>query len=251
VIITSYDQWTDQFGTYQPPDDGIAGAARRGRPLEPPALPPDTSATVFFTSGTTGVRRARYRPHQAVTRLFGPARLAGFGPGLATPQVAALPWDMYAFELWGQLTAGGTVVLISANYLMPGTLQRIVRTHGADTLWMTASLFVDEDLDRFSGLAHVLAGGEKMSPAHVPSFLLRHPGIALWNGCGPAESCMLTTTRRLTLADCDRPGGVPVGLPVPGTSVALLDSRDERCTPGAAGGIYNAGHRLHAPGGRP
>jgi D-alanine--poly(phosphoribitol) ligase subunit 1 len=247
VIITSYGQWTDQFGTYQPPDDGIAGAARRGRPFEPPALPPDTPATVFFTSGTTGVPKGVVSPHQAVTRLFGAGRLAGFGPGHATPQVAALPWDMYAFELWGQLTAGGTVVLISANYLMPGTLQQIVRTRGVDTLWMTASLFnlfVDEDLDCFSGLAHVLAGGEKMSPAHVRSFLLRHPGIALWNGYGPAESCMLTTTRRLTLADCDQPAGVPVGLPVPGTSVALLDSRDERCAPGVAGEICIAGQGL-------
>jgi acyl-coenzyme A synthetase/AMP-(fatty) acid ligase len=154
---------------------------------------------------------------------------------------------MYAFELWGQLTTGGTVVLVAAKYLLPSTLHQIVRTHGVDTLWLTASLLnllVDEDLDCFSGLVHVITGGERQSPEHVRSFLVRHPGVALWNAYGPAESCMITTMRRLTLADCDLPGGVPIGTPVPGTSVILLNAHDRRCKPGQEGEICIAGQGL-------
>jgi D-alanine--poly(phosphoribitol) ligase subunit 1 len=247
IVVTTQSTWSDRFGSYQPSDDGITGAARRARPFDPSPVSPDAPATVFFTSGTTGVPKGVVSPHQAVTRLFGSQGLSGFGPGNATPQVAALPWDMYAFELWGQLTTGGTVVLISASYLLPSALRQIATTRGVNTLWLTASLFnlfVDEDPDCFSGLVHVVIGGESASPEHVRSFLIRHPGVALWNAYGPAESCMITTIRRVTPEDCDLPGGVPVGTAVHGTSVVLLSARNQRCEPGHEGEICIAGQGL-------
>jgi D-alanine--poly(phosphoribitol) ligase subunit 1 len=247
VTVSGDDLWTGQFPTYRPEPADVAMAAVRSREFSPCEVAASSPATVFFTSGTTGGPKGVICSHQAVTRIFRPGGLPGFGPGHAMPQAAALPWDMYAYELWGQLTTGGTVVLISRDYLTPNKLREVIEAHGVDNLFLTASLFnlfVDEDPDCFDGLENVLTGGEKISPEHVRRFLVRHPAVALWSGYGPAESCMVTTTRMLTLRDCDVPGGVPVGTAVRGTRVLLLDANDRLCTPGQEGEICIAGEGL-------
>jgi D-alanine--poly(phosphoribitol) ligase subunit 1 len=247
LVVTGEPALAGRLPVYPPPAEDLDTAARRAAPAEPAAVSGASPATVFFTSGTTGVPKGVVSPHQAVTRLFRPGGLAGFGPGHATPQAAPLPWDMYAFEVWGQLTTGGTAVFVEDDHFLPSTLRELVATAAVDTLWITTSLFnlfVDEDPGCFAGLGQVLAGGEKLSPGHVRAFLDEHPGIPLRNGYGPAESCMLTTTHLLRRADCDVPGGIPVGRPVPGTRVLVLDERDQLCPAGDPGEICIAGQGL-------
>lgn len=247
VVVSGTADHLGHGRTYQPPAEDLHSAAARCGAFQP--VRPDASApaTVFFTSGTTGGSKCVLVPHRAVTRLFGPGGLDGFGPGHATPQAAPVPWDMYAFELWGQLTSGGTAVLVEGDHLLPSVLRDLIRTAGVDTLWITTSLFnlfVDEDPDCFSGLERILVGGEKLSSDHVRRFLAQYSGIALRNGYGPAENCMLTTTHLLSAQDCDVPGGIPVGSAVPGTTVLLLDAGDKPCPPGELGEICAAGQGL-------
>jgi amino acid adenylation domain-containing protein len=228
-------------------DEQPSAAAGRATDFMPLLVDSTAPATVFFTSGTTGVPKGVVVPHRAVTRLFGPDGLEGFGPGHVTPQAAAIAWDMYAFELWGQLTSGGTAALVPEGHLLPGTLRELVRRAGVDTVWLTTSLFnlfVDEDVDCFEGVRQLLIGGEKLSPAHVRTFLARHPAIPLRNGYGPAENCMLTTTHLIRPEDCDITEGIPVGRPVPGTTVVLLTEEGRSCAPGENGEVCIAGSGL-------
>lgn len=249
AVVSDRDgHFAGKFDVYQPPREELVEAANRASAdFEPHPSKATDAATLFFSSGTTGRPKIIVAPHRAVTRLFHPGRLAGFGPGHATPQEAPLPWDMYAFEVWGPLVSGGSTVPVSEDHLMPRTLRELIRTAGVDTLWLTSSLFnlfLDEDADCFTGLKQVLTGGETLSPTHVRAFLSRHPGIPLRNGYGPAENPMLTTTRLLTPEDCDLPGGVPVGVAVPGTTVFVLDSAFRPCSHGEPGEICIAGEGL-------
>lgn len=222
---------------------GLTDTADSGL-FEPVESALDDLAMVFFTSGSTGVPKGVLIPHRAVTRMFGPGGLDGFGPGHITPQVAPSAWDMYAFELWGQLTTGGACVVVEESHLMPSRLRTLVAEQGVDTTWLTTSLFnliVDEDLSAFEGLGTLYVGGEKQSPRHVATFLERFPDLPIWNGFGPAENCMLTTVHRMAPADSAAPAGIPVGVPVPGTTVLLLREDGTPAPRGERGEIVATG----------
>lgn len=215
-----------------------------GAQATPVSSGPEDLAMVFFTSGSTGVPKGVLVPHRAVTRMFGPGGLPGFGPGHGTPQVAPGSWDMYAFELWGQLTTGGMSVVVEESHLMPSRLRELVAAEGVDTVWLTTSLFnliVDEDPAAFKGVGTLYVGGEKQSPRHVGIFLERFPEIPLWNGFGPAENGMLTTVHRMRPSDVGVPGGIPAGVPVPGTEVVVLREDGSPAATGEPGEIVALG----------
>ncbi|MEU3887717.1 amino acid adenylation domain-containing protein [Streptomyces sp. NPDC029041] len=236
-------------------DGGLPNLGTPTRPLpcgdpagaaEPAGVDAAAPAAVFFTSGTTGTPKGVLSPHRATTRLFADRTFADFGRGRAMVQAAPVSWDAFHLELWGMLTTGGTAVLADGEYLFPGDLRDLVKSAGVDSLWLTASLFnlfVDEDIDSFAGIRQVMTGGERLSVPHVRAFLARHPHISLLNGYGPVESCVFATTRAVRPADCELPDGIPVGRPVPGTAVHLLDG-DTVLEDGRPGEICVAGDGL-------
>ncbi|MFF3958331.1 amino acid adenylation domain-containing protein [Streptomyces sp. NPDC001890] len=237
-------------GSWTPPVESLAQAAARRTAAPLTDIGSDAPATVFFTSGTTGTPKGVLSPHRATTRLFGgPGAFADFGPGRVVLQAAPPAWDAFSLELWGPLTSGGCCVIAPGDYLLPDALADLVAESGVDTVWLTSSLlnlFVDEDDPRrpcFAGIRQVLTGGERLSPDHVARFLARYPDAVLTNGYGPVENCVFATTRRVTAADCARPGGVPIGTPVPGTAVHVLDG-DRPAAPDEPGEICLSGHGL-------
>lgn len=247
-------EWTVDGGPAgSPGDSGPAGSAgdgrEPGRRHEPVAGPDDETrpAQIFFTSGSTGQPKAAVTPHGAMTRLLRDCRFVRFGPDTVMPLGAPPSWDAFGLELWGPLLHGGTAVVPDGPHLDPATLRRGIAEHGVNTAWLGAALFnviVDEDVEAFTGLRHLVIGGERLSPGHVRRFLRAHPSVPLTNGYGPVECTVFVATHRITPADCDDPYGIPLGHPVNDTEIHVLAPDGTPCPPGERGEICIGGPRL-------
>jgi amino acid adenylation domain-containing protein len=196
-----------------------------GAPAALPDVSPDACATLFWTSGSTGVPKAVLSPHRATTRLFTPHGFMDLGERPVMINAAAVAWDAFTLELWGMLLSGGTAVVHQDDLLLPPAIRSYVRDFGATHLFLTPSLFdviAGGDVDCLAGLRAVLLGGDRPPPATCRKFLDAHPGIELYNGYGPVESCVFATTRRITRDDTEAAPGIPAGLPVPGTELHVV-----------------------------
>lgn len=207
----------------------------------------DAPACVFFTSGSTGRPKGVVVPHRAFVRTFVEGGYAEFGAGAVMPLLAAPYWDAGALEVFGPLMNGGTCVVPDEPLITPDGLRGLVSTHGVNTLWLTSSLvnlLVDEDPDAFTGVRQLLCGGERLSPAHIAALLARHPGLRITNGYGPVESMVFVATHDIRAADTGAEYGIPLGLPVRGTLVAVLDSEARTVERGTEGELWVAGDGL-------
>ncbi|MET7699934.1 amino acid adenylation domain-containing protein [Streptomyces sp. NPDC005485] len=237
------------------PLDGVEGRpvhpedAPAAAPLPPGAVRvhPDDLACVMFTSGSTGRPKGIAAPHRAVVATLTGQDFASFGPGAVWLQCAPLSWDAFALELWGPLMSGGTCVLHPGRRPEPFVMARLVAEHGVTSMYLSSSLFnviVDEYPTALAGLRELLVGGEALSPPHVARALERRPDLRLGNGYGPVECMVFLTVHPITPEDLHTGGPLPIGRPLAGKRLYVLDEGLRPVPDGEPGELYAAGAGL-------
>ncbi|MFF1650360.1 amino acid adenylation domain-containing protein [Streptomyces sp. NPDC058240] len=219
--------------------------AHGAQPLPRGAVPvrPDDIACVMFTSGSTGRPKGIASSHHAITSTLTGQTFASFGHGAVWLQCAPLSWDAFALELWGPLMNGGACVLHPGQRPEPFVMARLVAEHGITSMYLSASLFdviVDEYPQVMDGLRELVVGGEALSAPHAARALERSPRLRLSNGYGPVECMIFLTVHPVTRAELGA-GPVPIGRPLAGKRLYILDEELRPVPDGRTGEIYAAG----------
>jgi amino acid adenylation domain-containing protein len=214
----------------------------------PPAAQagPDNLAYVMFTSGSTGRPKGVRVTHRAVVRLVCGADYARLGPKEVFLQLAPVSFDASTLEIWGCLLNGGRLAIMPPGVPSLEELGRALAEHQVTTLWLTAGLFhlmVDQRLEDLRPVCQLLAGGDVLSPSHVNRLLRQLPDIRLINGYGPTENTTFTCCHAMA-GGAEISGRVPIGRPIQGTRIYILDQHLEPVPAGVPGELYAGGHGL-------
>ncbi|MDF3149545.1 AMP-binding protein, partial [Streptomyces sp. T21Q-yed] len=205
---------------------------------------PQDPACVMFTSGSTGRPKGIVASHAAITGTLTGQDFASFGTGAVWLQCSPVSWDAFALELWGPLLGGGLCVLHPGQRPDPVVMAGLVDRHAVTSLYLSASLFhviVDEYPRALAGVSELIVGGEPLSPAHAARVLERYPGLRLSNGYGPVEGMVFLTVHPVTAEDVREGRPVPIGRPLAGKRLRVLDERLRPVADGETGELYAAG----------
>ncbi|MEU6328267.1 non-ribosomal peptide synthetase [Streptomyces sp. NPDC047049] len=224
-----------------------------GADLPGAELAPDAAAFIMFTSGSTGRPKGVAVPHRAIAELVcDPAYLTLTSRDRVLFH-SPMTFDASTFEVWGALANGAAVVVCTTERPSFEDLARQVERHGVSVAFFTTALFHQLAGRRsriFAQLRTVIVGGEALSAHHAREVLQAFPWLELVNAYGPTEATTFTTTHRVTLADCD--GQVPIGRPIAGATVHLLDGDGLPVPYGELGELWIGGSRLaHGYTGQP
>ncbi|MGW6654332.1 amino acid adenylation domain-containing protein [Streptomyces rubiginosohelvolus] len=240
-------------------DTPLSDAERGGR-----APAGDDIAYVIHTSGSTGRPKGVMIPHRNVLRLFEAARPAlGFGPDDVWTLLHSYAFDFSVWEIWGPLLHGGRLVVVPHDTVRtPALLLRLLERERVTFLNQTPSAFrqlIRTDAERPGlgarlSLRRVVLGGEALDPAILRDWYARHRDDSplIVNMYGITETTVHVTHLPLTERLASTATGSPIGEPLPGLRLHLLDSALRPSVPGTSGELYVSGSGLaHGYAGRP
>ncbi|MEU8501932.1 amino acid adenylation domain-containing protein [Streptomyces lavendulae] len=226
-------------------DEGLAEEDLDGLPDSPPEVESTGEhavAYVMYTSGSTGRPKGVEVTHRNVVDL---ALDGCFGTGAHRRVLVHSPhtFDASTYEMWVPLLGGGTAVVARAGRPDTAELARVIAERKVTAVWLTAGLFAvmaEQHAECFGAVREVWAGGDVLSPTAVRAVLDACPGLTVVNGYGPTESTTFASRHRMAAAaECTDP--LPIGTPMDGSRLLVLDDRLRPVPPGVVGELYIGG----------
>ncbi|MDM4142335.1 non-ribosomal peptide synthetase, partial [Mycobacterium sp. FLAC0960] len=204
-----------------------------------PAPAADNIAYIIYTSGTTGAPKGVAVTHHNVTQLL-LSLDAQLGLGHVWSHCHSLAFDFSVWELFGSLLRGGRLVVVPDPVVRsPEDLRALLIAEGVQVLSQTPSAVAALASDGLESVA-LIVGGE---PCPVEVMDRWAPGRVMINQYGPTETTMYAAMTAPLTANLDV---VPIGSPVPGAALFVLDHWLRPVPSGVVGELYIAGRGVTA-----
>ncbi|MGW7412699.1 amino acid adenylation domain-containing protein, partial [Streptomyces sp. NPDC054863] len=256
------------------------GDRDRAHHVPPAGVSGSTAAYVNYTSGSTGRPKGVVVDRASLANLLlDMAARTGLGPGDRLLAVTTLGFDIANLELLAPLTAGAAVVVAGPDAVRnPALIRDLLVSESVTVMQATPSLWrtVAEEVLPVLSRVRVLVGGEALDSPLAAA--LTAAAASVTNLYGPTETTVWSTAAALTSSDAQSSTAAaltssdaqsstaaalapsdaqstppPIGRPVTGTLVYVLDGALQPVAPGRAGELYIAGAGVargyaHRPG---
>ncbi|WP_199743879.1 non-ribosomal peptide synthetase [Verrucosispora sp. FIM060022] len=225
-------------------------------PLDGPAAGPDDTAYVIFTSGSTGRPKGVPITHRSMTNYLDWAiDTFGYHAGDRLAQTSSICFDASVRQILAPLLVGATVVTFARSELRdPQVLlsrlerDRLTVWSSVPTLWERLLRAAEDRTTRegvrpdLLALRWVHVGGEELSPVPVRRwFDLFGDGCRITNLYGPTEATINTTWHLIDNRPDEAVRRLPIGRPVGGARIRVVDTHGDPCPPGTAGELLIGG----------
>ena len=210
------------------------------------ASDPDAPCSIYFTSGSTG------KPKAILGRLKGidhfirwEIETVGVTAGTRVSQLASPSFDGFLKDAFAPLCAGGVVCAPESRDMIldAGSLADWLDVEQIEVLHCVPSVFrslLNEKVNEgyFEAMRCVVMTGEALYPADVKRWTdVFGNRVRLLNIYGTTETSLSKFHYEVKPADVDRPS-IPVGRPINGATVMLVNPQGEPCGIGDVGEIY-------------
>jgi amino acid adenylation domain-containing protein len=210
----------------------------------PGGVLPEHPAYLLYTSGSTGRPKGVVVSHRSAAHRVAYAARVDLTPADAFLQKTAISFDVSVLEIFAPLACGARTVLPRPGgqgdtaYLLRLIAEQGV-THASFPPSTLAVLLAEGHLAACRTLRIVITGGETVPGELAARFHERMPAAGLLNRYGPTEATISVTSWLCRRQDGDR--RPPIGRPLGGAEVVLLDRRGELVPPGVPGEICLGG----------
>ena len=210
-----------------------------------PTINPRSLAYVIYTSGSTGRPKGVQIEHRQLSNYL--SGIWDRHPELKIDSFAVVQSPAVDFGIttfWGGLAHGATIHMIRDLATDPEAFGDYMASHGIAGLKITPShlnsLLQSSTRPQDVLPASVLMlGGESSTWDEIERYRSHHPDLKILNHYGPTEATVGALTTNLNTIE---PGQrVPLGTPLPGTTVVVLDRHMEPVPIGAVGEICIGG----------
>ncbi|WFR73331.1 AMP-binding protein [Prescottella defluvii] len=222
-----------------PDDPGVDGGAPSGaavtdrdrtRPLHV-----DDVAYLIYTSGSTGRPKGVAVTHRGLASLLDEQHSRYPVPSSARClHICSPSFDVAVLELLQACAAGATLVVAPPDVYGGSALAGLLAAERITHACITPAALATVEPERLDALAVLVVAGDAVGPELVAAWA---PGRAMLDGYGPTESTVLTTISEPLVPGAD----IPIGTPVRGTDLVVLDAFLRPVPTGVPGELYVAG----------